>query len=252
MRPTSPAGLEHGERRVLVLGDRCRVGRVPAEPRDGLGAVQRAGDRRAPVAGVGEHALRDGERLRPQPRDARDVLFERDDDQIGVLRRVRRQAQRQVALERAGLQEQVGGASRGGRLRDLDERADRRGGEQPRPLARRVGVGAQRGCDGHDGDERVVDRRDDDGHRLLAPRARQRELALGAGEVVAQQRAQLGDSLAWRRRPPASSSAVANRCMTFSVEAAGARGTGPAGPRYLQTRFSDLRAAASAVLALAT
>ena len=107
-----------------------------------------------------------------------------------------RQAQREVAVERAGLQQQVAGPVGGGGLRDLDERPDGGGGEQPRALADGVGVGAQRGRDGNDRQQRVRRGGERDGHRLLAARARQPQLALGARELVAQQRAQLCAALA--------------------------------------------------------
>ena len=143
-RAAAVAGhLEQGERGVVVLGDRRRVGGPAAEPRDRLGAPQRVGDRGAPVARVGDDLGRQRQRGRAQPRDPGDLLLEGDDGELGVLALARRERQREVALEHPGSQEQVGCAARRRGLRDLDERADRRGGEQPRALRHRVGVRAQ-------------------------------------------------------------------------------------------------------------
>ncbi len=197
----SPEVSSSAERGFLVLGDRSRVGRPAAEPRDRLGPVHRAGDGRAPVAGVGDDLGRQRQRRRAQPGDRCDLLLERDDGELGVLRLARRERQREVAFERPRPQQQVGGAARRRGLRDVDERPDRRGGEQPRALAHRVGVRPQHSRDRHDRHDRVLARREDDGHRELAAGARERELALGAVELVSQQGAQLGHSIAGRGRP---------------------------------------------------
>ena len=192
--------LEQGERRVLVLGDRRGVGGPAAEPRDRLGAVQRARDRRAPVAGVGEDLGRQRERRRPQPRDPATCSSNATTASSASSRsRVGRRSARwpssaPACRSRSAARRGAGGCaiSTSAPIVAAVSSHDRS------PTA--LGSARSDRRDRHDRDERVVARGEDDGHRLLAAGPRERELALGAGELVAQQGAQPGDSLAGRGR----------------------------------------------------
>ena len=194
-------GVHEREHGVLVLGDRVAVRRPAAEPRHRLGAAQRLRDRRAPVARLGEHVRGHGERAAAQAGDRRRVLLEGDRGELGVVELAdagRRHAQREVAAERARLEHEVAGAARRAEAGDLGERADRRRDGEPAALGHRRRVGAHRDRHGNDGQQPVGERGDGDRDRLLATGARQPELALGARELVVQQRAQLGTALARR------------------------------------------------------
>ena len=141
-----------------------------------------------------------------------------------VLARARRQAQREVALERARLQQQVRGPARRARLRDLDERADRRGGEQPRALGGGVGVGAQRGRDRHDGERarrRPPRRRPSPAARVPSAAARARARS-GRGRRAAARAAARSARAA--RRSAGVLERGGERVHACSVERAGACG----------------------------
>ena len=200
-RGAGAGGRQQGEHGLLELRDGGGVGRPAAEPRDGLGAAQRLGDRRAPVARVREDVAGQGERPGAQARDRRDVLVEGDRRELGVLLRGRGQAQGEVAVQRAGLEYELGAVARRRQLRDLDERAGRRRDGEPGALGDGAGIGAHRDRDRQHRQQRAGRGCDRDGHRLLAARARKRELALRAGELVAQQAAQLRAALARRGGP---------------------------------------------------
>ena len=107
------------------------------------------GARQSPA--VGEDVARQRERPGAQPVDARDLLVEGEDGQLGIARAGQRE--RQAPVEAPGLDREILG--RGGRaqVRRLRQGADRGRGQQPRPLARGCGVGAHARLDRHDGDD---------------------------------------------------------------------------------------------------
>ena len=197
-----------------MLGDRRRVGGPAAEPRDRLGDAQRLGDRRAPVAGLGEHVGRQRERPRAQPRDARDVLLEGDDRELGVLGvgAVGRRSARWPSSAPACSSRSAGPVGAGGCAISTSAPTAAAASSHARsPTA--SGSARSAAATGTTASSASVARGERDGHRLLAAGARQRELALGARELVAQQRAQLRDcaraARRCRRRPRARSRAAA-------------------------------------------
>src|SRR3954452_19117107 len=97
-------GVEQREDRVLVFGERGRIGRAAAEPRDRRRDEERVGDadRRAQVLGVVEDEPRHRDGPRAQAVDARDLALERERHELGVGRVAGAVRHEVLAAERAG------------------------------------------------------------------------------------------------------------------------------------------------------
>jgi hypothetical protein len=163
-------------------------------------------DARARAAAQGRrHLAENGGRNRQGPGaeavDAARVLVEGERDEhaeVGGIR-ARGEPEGQVAVgRRARLEPQVSRPGRSRRVGELDQRADRRGHEQPRPLARGVGVRPQRGGSRQRGDEAPVGPGDRDFHGRAVTRARLAQLRVPVAQGLAEQLAQARGRRRWR------------------------------------------------------
>ena len=125
--------------------------------------------------------------------------------------------QQQEAVDVAGAQRQVSGACRRAGLCEVDEGGDDGGGQQPAALARRLGIGAERGRGRRGGQQDAVaggDRRLD---RRAVARARLLEL-LGAAAEHARGRCAARWPTRARRRRPAAPALHAGRSTQRGLE----------------------------------
>jgi hypothetical protein len=178
-------GLQDGEHGLLERLDRLRILRPPAEPRDRLGDPQRmVGADRLAQLGACEQPARRRHRARAQAVDAGGVVVEGQRPELLELLGgdVARHGQQQEAAQLAGAHREVAGGGRGPRLREVDERGDRRGHQQPRALARRLGVGAEGRRRRRRGEQHAVTGRDRHLDRSAVARPRLLELAGAALE----------------------------------------------------------------------